>query len=242
MSYERCKVVPYKTNRPRFVVWVVTSRNVELVIQICETNFMHFLIISSWKCLPDWNQRWATSPQSELSPTNLQSTSLYEPSRTEWTTLWQDCDTEMEGEHRGLGRRMQGGRGQNGGRGRRQVHTQLPEEIRTTVVDHVVNQPHKGWGCVKGATNCWENFCKFYYSNISLGEQVHALEFGTGRFRWQLCVRALKKCKIKSGIFLCRNRIRVPSWTITTSAEKNYTTKTRWNKQCRRSSGCCQTQ
>lgn len=50
----------------------------------------------------------------------------------------------MEGQHRGRGVRMRGGRGrgrgQNKGRGRRgQIHRQIPNEIRATVVDHVVN-------------------------------------------------------------------------------------------------------
>ena len=48
----------------------------------------------------------------------------------------------MEGQHCGRGVRMQGGRGrgQNRGRGRRgQIHRQIPNEIRATVVDHVVN-------------------------------------------------------------------------------------------------------
>ena len=50
----------------------------------------------------------------------------------------------MEGQHRGRGVRMRGGRGrgrgQNRGRGRRgQIHGQIPNEIRATVVDHVVN-------------------------------------------------------------------------------------------------------
>ena len=48
----------------------------------------------------------------------------------------------MEGQHCGRGVRMRGGRGrgQNRGRGRRgQIHRQIPNEIRATVVDHVVN-------------------------------------------------------------------------------------------------------
>ena len=50
------------------------------------------------------------------------------------------CDTEIEGQHRGRGVRMQGGRGRNRGRRRRgQIHRQIPNEIRATVVDHVVN-------------------------------------------------------------------------------------------------------
>ena len=48
----------------------------------------------------------------------------------------------MEGQPRGRGVRVRGGRGrgQNRGRGRRgQVHRQIPDEIRATIVDHVVN-------------------------------------------------------------------------------------------------------
>lgn len=50
----------------------------------------------------------------------------------------------MEGEHGGRGVRMRGGRGRgrglNRGRGRRGlVHRQIPDEIRATIVDHVVN-------------------------------------------------------------------------------------------------------
>ncbi|XP_042613341.1 uncharacterized protein LOC122145176 [Cyprinus carpio] len=48
----------------------------------------------------------------------------------------------MEGQPRGRGVRVGGGRGrgQNRGRGRRgQVHRRIPDEIRATIVDHVVN-------------------------------------------------------------------------------------------------------
>jgi len=48
----------------------------------------------------------------------------------------------MEGQPRGRGVRVRGGRGraQNRGRGRRdQVHRRIPDEIRATIVDHVVN-------------------------------------------------------------------------------------------------------
>lgn len=52
----------------------------------------------------------------------------------------QYCDTEMEGQPRGRGVRVRGGRGQNRGRGRRgQVHRRIPDEIRATIVDHVLN-------------------------------------------------------------------------------------------------------
>lgn len=48
----------------------------------------------------------------------------------------------MEGQRHGRGVRMRGGRGreQNRGRGRRgQLYGQTPDEIRATIVDHVVN-------------------------------------------------------------------------------------------------------
>ncbi|XP_019213444.1 uncharacterized protein LOC102077558 [Oreochromis niloticus] len=43
----------------------------------------------------------------------------------------------MEGQHRGRGVRMRGGRGR--GRGRRGRYRRIPNEIRATIVDHVVN-------------------------------------------------------------------------------------------------------
>ncbi len=50
----------------------------------------------------------------------------------------------MDGQPRGRGVRMRGGRGrgrgQNRGRGRRgQVHRRIPDEIRATIIDHVLN-------------------------------------------------------------------------------------------------------
>lgn len=54
----------------------------------------------------------------------------------------------MEGQHRGRGVRMRGGRGRGRGRGRvqnrgggrrGQVHRQIPNGIRATLVDHVIN-------------------------------------------------------------------------------------------------------
>lgn len=82
----------------------------------------------------------------------------------------------MEGQPHGRGVRMRGGRGrgQNGGRGRRgRVHWQIPDKIRATTVDHVVNhsltiveagrrvQPNVGRITVNSIlqTFCWEKRC-----------------------------------------------------------------------------------
>lgn len=45
----------------------------------------------------------------------------------------------MEGQRHGRGVRMRGGRGRGQNRGRGQVYGQTPDEIRATIVDHVVN-------------------------------------------------------------------------------------------------------
>ncbi|KAL2085709.1 hypothetical protein ACEWY4_019029 [Coilia grayii] len=79
-----------------------------------------------------------------MNPMNPQLASIYEPSRTQCVPFLQFCDTKMEGQQRGRGVRMRGGRGrgrgQNRGRGRRgQIHMQIPNAIRATIVDHVVN-------------------------------------------------------------------------------------------------------
>ncbi len=82
----------------------------------------------------------------------------------------------MEGQPRGRGVRVRGGRGrgQNRGRGRRgQVNRRIPDEIRATIVDHVVNhgltmaeadrrvQPNVGRTTVNSIiqTFCRENRC-----------------------------------------------------------------------------------
>ena len=35
-------VIPYKTNSPHFIAWVITYKNVELDVKICQANFKNF--------------------------------------------------------------------------------------------------------------------------------------------------------------------------------------------------------
>lgn len=46
-TYECWIVIPYKTNSPHFIAWVITYKNVKLIVKICQANFIHFFIFFS---------------------------------------------------------------------------------------------------------------------------------------------------------------------------------------------------